>query len=257
MQPGQPIETLNLRDRSFEAPFPPADLMYRVSGLSKEADFAHHGETIYRALSGVAPVDLLSCESVLDFGVGCGRVARMFTGFKGRYVGADIDHELVEWAGSALDWVTPLPTQPRQPLPCPDQEFDCVISVSVFSHINEADTRFYIEELYRVTRPGAVLLITIHGVRAWERARGEAKILDMLSIPAKELPSRLFASRLSKGFKFVRQNGHLTSASYDYGITFANPWFVKRAWGQRFVVDRIISGGVHDFQDILVLRRKA
>ena len=51
--------------------------------------FAQHGRDIYAALDAASPKPLRSFASVPDFGVGSGRLARLFTGFDGRYVGVD------------------------------------------------------------------------------------------------------------------------------------------------------------------------
>ena len=239
---------------SLTAPFPPPQLMHRVSGLTTEADFAQHGRDLFSALSKASPRPLLDFQRVLDFGVGSGRLARMFKNFRGTYYGADVDHELLAWTASALPWVSAMPTTPRQPLPCPDGECDCVISVSVFSHMNEPDAAFYVRELHRVTRPGALLFLTVHGHRALVRALTESRILEMLAISG-ESANASVAKLASTGFSFVRQNGHLTSDSYDYGIAFIGETYVRSHWSRLFSVEGITSGGIHDFQDIVVLRR--
>jgi hypothetical protein len=178
----------------------------------------------------------------------------MFKNFRGTYYGADVDHELLAWTATALPWVTAMPTTPRQPLSCPGGECDCVISVSVFSHMNEQDADFYVRELHRVTRPGAQLLLTVHGQRALDRALTESRILEMLAIP-EESANASVAKLASPGFSFVRQDGHLTSDSYEYGIAFIGETYIRTNWSRLFVVDGITSGGIHDFQDIVVLRR--
>lgn len=243
-----------LLDHSFAAPFPPPALMQRVSGLTNDSDFAAHGRAIFGALENASPLALFAYHDIFDFGVGSGRLARMFSGFTGRYVGADVDHELLKWIGANLPWVTPLPTTPRAPLPSTNESFDCVVSVSVFTHMNSEDCLFYLHELQRITKPGAILLLTVHGERALVRAEQERTIFDMLSIPQ----ASLAAARKTLdqgGLEFVRQDGHLTTSSYDYGITFTSKAHIEREWAQLFTVERVVSGGIHDFQDIVVLRR--
>jgi SAM-dependent methyltransferase len=203
-----------LFDQSIAAPFPPLTLMQRVSGLTRNADFAAHGRVMFSALEKASPQPLFSYRDIFDFGVGSGRLARMFSGFTGRYVGADIDHELLEWVGQYLPWVMPLPTTARVPLPCLDGSSDCVISVSVFTHMNREDCLFYLGELRRITRPGAILLLTVHGERALVRAEQERSIFEMLSIPQSGITCARRAIDQG-GFEFIRQNGHLTTASYD------------------------------------------
>ncbi|HEY0331648.1 MAG TPA: class I SAM-dependent methyltransferase [Rhodopseudomonas sp.] len=250
-------DVADLAARSLVAPFPPTALMQRVSGLTDPRDFASHGRDLFLALNAASPKNLSEYRNILDFGVGSGRLARMFLGFKGSYTGADIDHELVDWVGGALPWVTPLRTKERAALLCPDNSFDCVISVSVFTHMNEADSEFYLRELHRVTKPGACLLLTVHGRRALTRAETEARIFEMLSIPEagmKEAMRRM----ADPGFTFIIQpQGHLTTENYEYGISFTDEGYIRSRWSKFFFVEKIVAGGIHDFQDIVVLRKQA
>jgi len=238
------------------APFPPPSLMSRVSGLTSNDQFAQHGSEFMTALEQASPIPLFSYGDILDFGVGCGRLARLFADFRGRYVGVDVDQELVRWCGDALPWVEPVVSAPRLPIPLPDAQFDCIISISVFTHLNEADTHFYLSELQRLAKPGCYLFLTVHGHRAIDRARAERMIFDMLVIPEGSVAVTETAMR-ETGFKFIIQpQGHLTSENYEYGITFVGRKFIETAWSKYFDVIAIHSGAIHDFQDIVVLRRR-
>jgi SAM-dependent methyltransferase len=242
--------------RTFQvAPFPPSDMMYRVSGLRNEQDFAEHGRHLFLALSQASPKPLASYQSILDFGVGSGRLARMFKGFKGRYLGADVDHELVHWVSGALPWVTPMCTTPKDPLPCPDATFDLIISVSVFTHMNKQDSEFYLHELRRVAKPGATLLLTVHGERALKRAETEEGIFNMLGVERIHIGDARRQMQFP-GFTFIMQpHGHLTTARYEYGISFTDESYIKSEWSKVFAVDTILLGAIYDFQDIVVLSR--
>jgi SAM-dependent methyltransferase len=179
----------------------------------------------------------------------------MFKGFRGTYVGADIDHELLTWVSKGLPWVQTAATEPRKPLPFRNGQFDGVISISVFTHMNQADCLFYLRELHRVTRPGAYLFLTVHGSRALERAENETSVFEMLQIPASSLQEAR-AALDSDGVQFVRQDtGHLTTESYDYGITFTAEGYVRAEWARLFSVKDVRKGAIHDFQDIVVLKR--
>lgn len=247
----------HLLHRSAQAPFPPEPLMHRVSGLTSNDDFAQHGRDIFAALEVVSPRPLLDYESILDFGIGSGRLARMFHDFKGSYAGADVDGELVDWVNGALPWVRATATTARKPLPFPDGSFDCVISISVFTHMNEADSEFYLSELHRVTRPGASLMLTVSGKRVVERARWEPRIEHMLAITRHQiLAAHSHLATADDGFYFANHQTHLSTASYDYGETFVSEDYIQREWGKRFDVLRIACGAIHDFQDIAVLCRR-
>lgn len=250
---------LNLAETAPEgaiAPFPPAELMNNTTGLTATRDFASHGVDFLRALQALSPVPLAGFRSLLDFGVGVGRLARMFLGFSGRYVGMDVDGRHLAWVGQNLAHVEPVLSVPRQPLPVADGSFDAVVSISVFSHLNEQDQLFYLDELRRVCAPGALLFLSIHGDRAFARARTEPRIFEMLSIPEPELAAAEPVMEGGHGYVFIRQEGHLTSAAYEYGITFISTAYVEAEWSHFFDVVAIGSGALHDFQDVVVLRAR-
>jgi SAM-dependent methyltransferase len=160
-------------DRSKIAAFPPPALMQVVSGLTDPLDFASHGCHLLLALSDASAKPLKVYKSILDFGVGSGRLARMFKGFHGRYVGVDADERLTTWVDQTLPFVEAVHTRPRQPIPLSSRSFDAAISVSVFTHINEVDQKFYLSELHRLAAEEATLFLTVHGERALYRSERE------------------------------------------------------------------------------------
>lgn len=236
------------------APFPPMELMRNVSGLTVEADFAAHGAVIYTALERASPVDITKYQSVLDFGCGCGRLARYLKGHPGIIAGCDLDPSHVQWINNNLPYMQAELTKPNKSLPFQAAQFDCVISISVFTHMDEHSQFFYLSELVRCTAPGAYLFLTVHGARAMTRAQHEKMIFDMLEIPQTELEAA--SNKMQKAqHAFILQNGHLTSSEYAYGITFLSADYIHKAWSAYFEIEAIISGAIHDFQDIVVCRR--
>lgn len=238
------------------APFPPPELMHNTTGLSEPRDFASHGVDFMRALDRVSPRPLRDFSSILDFGVGVGRLARLFHGFRGRYVGMDVDARHIQWVDSHLPHVEAVRTEPRAPLPVADDSFDAVVSISVFSHLSEPDHLFYLQELARVARPGAILLLSVHGARALERALSEDRIFDMLAVPRPALDEAAGVLGAGPGYAFILQDGHLTSAAYDYGITFMSEAHVRAVWSRWFEVVEVAAGALHDFQDVVVLKAR-
>lgn len=238
------------------AAFPPLELMQVTTGLTDPQGFAEHGAHFAKALALASPKPLKTFESILDFGSGVGRLARMFKGFKGNYTGVDVDPNTVEWVEKNLPYVKVTLSKPRESLPFEDGAFDGVFSISVFTHMKESDQFFYLDELKRVSREGALLLLTVHGRRALDRALDEDMIFEMLDIPMEGLNRAEAAFKSGDGFAFIRQEGHLTSDAYEYGITFTDADYIRRTWGERFKVLDVVSGGLHDFQDIVVLERR-
>jgi len=237
------------------APFPPRRLMHKTTALRDTKDFAAHGHDILKALSRASPTPLSTFADVLDFGVGVGRLARMFKGFRGHYTGIDVDTGNIAWVAKALNYVDAIATKPRQALPFVNNRFDCIISISVFTHMSERDQFFYLAELARVARPGATLLLTVHGERVLQRAETETRIFEMLAVPRHSIvhTRNLLASA---GFSFVLQPGGLNSEKYEYGTTFISADYIEREWSRYFDIERICPAAIHDFQDIVVLRAR-
>ncbi|WOJ91129.1 methyltransferase domain-containing protein [Methylocapsa polymorpha] len=246
----------SVRARDWVAPFPPRALMHRTSGLDDVRHFGAHGADIVRALATASPRPLTDYRDLLDFGVGVGRVARLFKGFEGRYAGVDVDADNIAWVAECLPWVEAAKTEPGAALPFSDARFDAVVSVSVFTHMNEQNQLFYLEELRRVTQPGAILFLTVSGERVLARAESEPAIAAMLAAPEGGLAAARTAFNAGSGFCFLLQHGHLTSTANEYGVTFISESYVASHWSRYFDVQDIRCGAIHDFQDIVVLRRR-
>jgi glycosyltransferase involved in cell wall biosynthesis/SAM-dependent methyltransferase len=243
-------------NRARVAPFAPIELMRETSGLERIEDFASHGAVFARAIAATTHRPLASFSSWLDFGVGVGRLARMFKGFTGQYTGVDIDLRNIAWLRGHLPWVQAIHTVPGLPLPFPAGRFDMIVSISVFSHLNEAEQTLYLAELHRVARPDAHIAITVHGARALERAIGDDAVLKLLGIGPADLDRARAALETGTGFHFVRQSGHLTTDDYDYGITFVASRWIDAVWSEWYTIVDVVPGGIHDFQDLVVLRRR-
>jgi SAM-dependent methyltransferase len=239
----------------YAAPFPPSALMENVSGLTNERDFASHGADFWIALSAASPQPLTDYRAILDFGCGCGRLARMFKGHSGQVHGCDIDARHVDWMRTNLSHVSATLTEPNRPLPYENAKFDLIVSISVFTHVDEPSQDLLLAELRRVTQPGGVLLLTTHGERALYRAIHEPAIRQMLAVDRDLFESA--RSRFERNeHAFIRQQGHLTTDDFQYGITFLSHAYIARHWSKWFSVENQRSGAIHDFQDIIVLRTR-
>ncbi len=264
--------------RPYVSPFPPIELMNNVSGLQNEQDFAAHGTDIYRALTAASPKPLSEYASILDFGCGCGRLARMFKGHPGRIAGCDIDVRHVDWINNNLAFMEAKLSKVSPPIPYEDNEFEAIISISIFTHLTEKSQDQFLSELHRVCSPEGRLFLTVHGKRALERALNEPVIRAMLDMDEQRFERAQLAFAENR-HAFVLQFGHLTTAHenlsvleratdallgskkmveepFEYGITFVPEDYLRSHWGQWFEVVDYRYGGIHDFQDIVVLKPK-
>lgn len=156
-----------LRERAGALPVPSPGMLVRVAGSADVRWFLEGGllalGSITDALDrqGVAARDL---DAVLDFGCGCGRVARHWPDLSHVAVsGVDYNAELVAWCRQNLPFGAFAVNQLAPPLGFPDVSFDLVYALSVFTHLPESLQDVWLDELDRVLRPGGHLLLTLHG----------------------------------------------------------------------------------------------
>lgn len=116
-------------------------------------------------------------STIVDIGCGCGRLAhhlRTFhyqdTHFTGKYVGVDIDPEMLQWCRTHFDGPRFEFLQSTHAnksynrgggagltytIPVADKSVDFVFSTSLFTHLLEYELRNYLEEAFRIMKPGA------------------------------------------------------------------------------------------------------
>ena len=94
-------------------------------------------------------------DSVLDFGCGCGRVTRYWSGFAGSVAGSDIDGPAVAWCRSNLAFARFEQNRLEPPLAFERESFDLVYALSVFTHLTGELQLAWRDELRRVLRPAA------------------------------------------------------------------------------------------------------
>lgn len=146
---------------------PPATLRVRVIAQADPQLFWESGKAEAEQLRAAAAANGLPIENagrVLDFGCGCGRVARHWGRFPSLEVhGADHDPELIDWIDGNLPFVRAHRNELAPPLPYPGGHFNLVYAISVFTHMTSELSQAWMAELHRVLRPGALLLFSVLG----------------------------------------------------------------------------------------------
>lgn len=167
-------------------PLPPDRLIQLVAGTADIAWFLEGGARAaasIRATLEEAGTSLDGVRSLLDFGCGCGRVARHWAGLSAAVHGCDLNPRLAAWCRRNLPFGTFVENRLDPPLPYGEGAFDLAYALSVFTHLPEAGQRAWMDEMRRVIRPGGHLIITTHG----RRYRDELSAAEAARFDAGEL----------------------------------------------------------------------
>jgi SAM-dependent methyltransferase len=148
-------------------PLPPAQIRVLVDG-SGDPDAFLQGSAAYSALIrrtvAAAGPDLDELGAVLDFGCGCGRIARAWAGLSGPELhGCDYNPKLVAWCRANLPFMEFRENELEPPSPYPDDSFDLVYAISILTHLTEPVARRWMAEWSRILKPGGLLLVSTHG----------------------------------------------------------------------------------------------
>jgi SAM-dependent methyltransferase len=153
-------------------PVPPAKLRVLVSGTADPDFFLDSGRRqaelfreIYERHAG--PIE--PTTTILDFGCGCGRLARWWADARPALHGCDPNATLVAWVRANLPFVTATVSSPDPPLPYAEGTFDFVYALSIFTHLPAHRALPWMTELRRVTKPGGLILFTTAGEAYRER----------------------------------------------------------------------------------------
>jgi SAM-dependent methyltransferase len=218
---------------------PPPSLRFRVHGPVDVASFLDGAK---RSVDAITAAFALAGESVpgngkiLDFGCGSGRTLLFWLQMPvpPELYGVDIDGEAIAWARDNVP-VKVQQISPRPPLEYPDNFFDVIYSISVFTHLSEDFHRAWLGELLRVVRAGGLVMATVHSQSAIDA-----------------LPAHFRRKLNDRGFLFYREEAWEHIFPEFYHTAFQTPDYVRREWGSLFdIIGKVCMG----HQDLMVMRK--
>lgn len=226
----------------MELPLPPDE--YRRLVGPTEAKFFDNptGAPLFPGL----PLDVY--RSVLDFGCGCGRLARQFLQQRPRperYLGLDRHAGMIEWcqgqlapAASAFEFrhhdafhphLNPGGHVDPLPFPAADESISLVVAWSVFTHLYEAETEFYLREIARVLTGDGMAMTT------WF-------LFDKAGFPMmQEFQNALF----------------INATDPTNAVIFDRTWLRARLHAAGLMMSDIVRPALRGYQWTILLRRQA
>ena len=225
-----------LSPRAFGGPLPPPGLRARVGGVSR-SEFELVGRegsaAILRAFDFTRDRNG-EYARWLDFGCGCGRVARYLGRAPEvrRLYGVDVDAVQIRWARRHLPGAfQTMPTSPS--LAFASASFDVVYAISIFTHLNEREQFAWLADLRRILRPGGLLIATTHGPE--------------LSRTCPGLNPEDLATLAQRGFLAVDPGGTFNERS-----SFHSRDYLEGEWGRQFRPRLHEPCGFVSYQDLSV-----
>ncbi len=153
----------SIADSSIGLPgFPPEQIQVEYVGSSGESSLQDCWPFVQRVLQ-VIPLDQNS--TVVDFGVGWGRIARFFHETPANVFLADISNQALCLVKEYGIRGIPLKVEESRSIPLSSSSVDLVYSYSVFSHISEGSAIFWINEMHRILKSGGAFVFTALSLR--------------------------------------------------------------------------------------------
>lgn len=248
--------------RALVPPIPPAELrgivaapleaLFMWTGAHDAQQFAEHYDRHKTKQGGPA--------RTLDFGCGCGRLARFLAAHPDfEVVGSDVNPELVEWCSRSIPGVTTTVNAATAPSPFSDGTFDFVFSLSILTHLSEQSALAWLRDFERITAPGGIILLTTHGQTAINVMKTSVPHHAMFKIGPEEIAD-LERELPGRGYIFRGYTQNVlddANAGSEYGNSFVDIDYMKAHWlGDGLELAEYIPGGLRGWQDVVLLRRR-
>jgi hypothetical protein len=209
-------------------------------------------------------VHLTPESKILDFGVGWGRVLRMWlrdvppSGLSG----VDVDLAILEEARSIGVPGNLCQIDPLGEIPFGEGVFDLITAASVFSHLSEASAKHWLPRLMRALKPDGALVLTTTGTHFLNTCVACFEKGDACT-PFEKILARLFTDPYSARSDY--QEGRIAYAAVggasavlrtsDYGWSAMPKQFVEREVGELAASIEFQDSASLDQQPSFVIRR--
>lgn len=149
-------------------PLPPHHLAFDAYNTFEWDEYYNGG----RLHAGVfADIVTANCKhkdiAILEWGCGPGRIIRHLASLLPDHnvsiSGADYNPETITWCSENLKGMKFVLNKLMPPLDFADNQFDVTYNFSVLTHLSTEAQRTWIAELWRVLKPGGLLICTTHG----------------------------------------------------------------------------------------------
>jgi len=230
-------------------PVPETERIDRVIGSEDEAKYLLGGYTLSKqienALEKLFSSEIQDFEHILDWGCGSGRLLRYLckhAGQKTEIYGADVDYDNVNWCNLHLPDCRTILLNLMPPSKFEANFFDFIVGNSVLTHLNETTQFAWLKELRRISRPGAILFLTIQ---------------DVSDLVFESYSTAKLKTLLKQGFLSPSVDNAISAFIADpeyYRSAYHSHKYIKKRWSKYFDIISILPKFSNNHQDLVVLR---
>ncbi|WP_291858076.1 class I SAM-dependent methyltransferase [Marinilabilia sp.] len=151
---------------------PPDYLIYESFQINYHKYFTESIESARWVVDKIRKHKTLESGNILDWGCGPGRIIRHLPGLLGDNwycYGTDYNSKSISWCSKNLQGIEFNNNALEAQLPYPNDFFDAIYGLSIFTHLSSRMHQEWFEELHRVLKPGGVMLVTTHGANFKEK----------------------------------------------------------------------------------------
>lgn len=239
--------------KMFKSNLPELESMERVSGKGVNPDmFVALGMTTSRKLADLfeayAGKPLNKAKAVLDWGAGAGRLAKPMMSLLAPdvpFTCVDVDGENVARSAKLLPKAKWMEVPFYPPTDLPENTFEFVYGISVFTHLTEVAQDLWLKELNRITVKGAIVAVSANTEFA-ALLFGETNPVFMEDLVLHGISDRTTDANLGPKLK---------DKNY-YKSTYHVESYIKERWSSAFEVLNIARGADVHVQDLVILRKR-
>ncbi|HSW22800.1 MAG TPA: class I SAM-dependent methyltransferase, partial [Burkholderiaceae bacterium] len=144
-------------------------------------------------------------------------------------------------------------TDYNPPLPFSNGAFDCVYSISIWTHLPVSMQIAWLEEIRRILKPGGLALISTSGHRALKSRHARAD-KDWSPISSDDLRREGIIYREYQWY--AKQPDKFPGITSSYGQTAHCPLYIEREWSKVMPVLSVQETAIGVAQDLVVMRRE-
>ncbi len=145
---------------------PPDYLMFESYKLDYQNYYYGGLSSANDVINTLSKYESLKNKNILDWGCGPARILRHLPDIldsSNKFFGTDYNKSSIEWCKKNIKNVHFEINELNPPLKFDSNFFDIVYSISIFTHLSDESHTNWINEIYRVLKPGALFYTTTHG----------------------------------------------------------------------------------------------